>query len=124
MTDRGDAGDLDANLDADLDADRQESMSPRPRPGDREGLPRVRLATWVNVVLVLILFVSCAGADQGSSTIVGSNSDADLEQVCQVLVAIAAKDGVDLDRAVFHGTSDGPCAQAWQVQRARQGQSP
>jgi hypothetical protein len=84
--------------------------APGSTPGAQE--PR-RLPTWVNVVLVLILLASCGGAsrndvDSGSvaTQVVqqlqsdqtdngGVASRDDVTQLCRLLAAVAAKQGVD-----------------------------
>ena len=70
--------------------------------------PTVRLPMWVNVVLVLILFASCEGASdangvvswpQGGSIVDstgGAASPAEVEDLCRLLGAVAAKQGVPL----------------------------
>jgi hypothetical protein len=97
-------------------ADPQDSASPV-GPG-RPGPPStVRLPTWVNVVLVLILFASCAGAnnserlssdsDQVADEVVqrlgGDGADGtagglatrdDVRQMCHLLAQVAAKQGL------------------------------
>jgi hypothetical protein len=80
--------------------------------------PVVRLSTWVNVVLVLILLMSCGAAndnDQGldaggiatevvnqlesrssSNALDGAVSAAEVEDLCRLLGAVAAKQKVPL----------------------------
>ena len=81
--------------------------------------PIVRLPTWVNVVLVLILLVSCGAnnddnrsypdesqiangvvtqlqAQNGWGTPSGPASSAEVEDMCRLLGAVAAKQGVPL----------------------------
>ena len=72
--------------------------------------PIVRLKTWVNVVLVLILLASCSGASNVSDLVVqtgdGSSvaSQDEVADLCRLLGAVAAKQDVDLD-AVFAGST-------------------
>lgn len=80
--------------------------------------PIVRLQTWVNVVLVLILFASCSGhtntvnapdessianqvvnqlqTQNGGGTQSGPASAPEVEDLCRLLGAVAAKQGVPL----------------------------
>jgi len=79
--------------------------------------PVVQLPTWVNVVLVLILLASCGGAsdrddvnesqiadsvvnrlqqDTGSGMSTGPASAAEIEDLCRLLGAVAAKQKVPL----------------------------
>ena len=84
-------------------------MSQLQQPNQPSGQPPlVRLSTWVNVVLVLILFASCAGADNRdqvaswvqndgtSSSTGGAASSAEVEDLCRMLGAVAAAQGVPL----------------------------
>ena len=70
--------------------------------------PIVRLTTWVNVVLLLILLASCSGASNVSDVVVqtGDGSDvasqAEVADLCRLLGAVAAKQDIDLD-TVFTG---------------------
>ncbi len=72
--------------------------------------PVVRLTTWVNVVLVLILLASCSGASNVSDLVVrtgdgsGVASQAEVTDLCRLLGAVAAKQGVDVD-TLFTGSS-------------------
>jgi hypothetical protein len=107
----------------------QDSVPPPREPvGGRP--PEVRLPTWVNVVLVLILLGSCSGAnDHGSSVDTsqiadevvqrlqgdGTTTDTpgaiatreDVRQLCRLLARVAAKQGVDVGRV---GTDEPPSA--------------
>lgn len=80
--------------------------------------PIVRLQTWVNVVLVLILFASCSAnrdtvnvpdentiatevvnqlqTQNGLGNPAGPASSAEVEDLCRLLGALAAKQGVPL----------------------------
>lgn len=72
--------------------------------------PIVRLKTWVNVVLVLILLASCSAASNVSDLVVetgdGSSvaSQDEVTDLCRLLGAVAAKQDIDLD-AVFAGST-------------------
>lgn len=72
--------------------------------------PIVRLKTWVNVVLVLILLASCSGASKVSDIVTqttdGSSvaSQEEVTDMCRLLGAVAAKQDIDLD-AVFAGST-------------------
>jgi hypothetical protein len=76
--------------------------------------PVVRLPTWVNVVLVLILLASCSGArddlryseddlvqriaatleDSDRNSQPGASQLAEIEDLCRLMGAVAAKQGV------------------------------
>jgi hypothetical protein len=84
-------------------------MSQTQQPSQPSGKPPlVRLSTWVNVVLVLILFVSCAGGDtadevvnrlQNDTTSGGTGgmaTSSEVEDLCRLMGALAAKQGVPL----------------------------
>ncbi len=64
--------------------------------------PIVRLKTWVNVVLVLILLASCSGASRISDLVIqtgdgaGVASQAEVTDLCRLLGAVAAKQAIDL----------------------------
>ena len=78
--------------------------------------PTVRLATWVNVVLILTLFAACSATnrpqvDSGAvanrvagqvvgeleeSRSTGTTSD-DITQLCKLLAAVAVKQGLEVD---------------------------
>lgn len=64
--------------------------------------PVVRLKTWVNVVLVLILLASCSGASNVSDLVVqtgdgsGVASQAEVTDLCRLLGAVAAQQDIDL----------------------------
>ncbi len=82
-------------------------------PGDAPSpakSPIVRLPTWVNVVLVLTLLASCSGASNVSDLVVqtgdGSTvaSQDEVNDLCRLLGAVAAKQDIDLD-AVFAGST-------------------
>lgn len=95
-------------------------QQPYQQPGQPAGKPPlVRLSTWVNVILVLILFASCA---QNGNTVVSSPDESqiatevvnqlqndsgfgsgsvapgstEVEDLCRLLGAVAAKQGVPL----------------------------
>ena len=90
----------------------QQPVQPPPRP------PVVQLPTWVNVVLVLILLASCGAANDsdpyvdtggianqvvndlqsqsGWGTPAGPASSAEVEDLCRLLGAVAAKEKVPL----------------------------
>ena len=90
----------------------QQQVQPPSKP------PIVRLSTWVNVVLVLILFASCSAANDddqyvdnggianqvvnqlqlqnGWGTPEGPASAAEVEDLCRLLGAVAAKQKVPL----------------------------
>ncbi|KRF28880.1 hypothetical protein [Phycicoccus sp. Soil802] len=90
----------------------QQQVQPRSKP------PVVRLPTWVNVVLVLILFAACSAANDddqyvdnggiasqvvnqlqsqnGWGTPEGPASAAEVEDLCRLLGAVAAKQKVPL----------------------------
>ncbi|MCE1178430.1 MAG: hypothetical protein LWW86_05290 [Micrococcales bacterium] len=77
--------------------------------------PEVKLPTWVNVVLILILLASCGSAGD-SAVQINNNTDESLKQVCTVLGAVAKKQGLtaaELQDAMnaTGGSGDGPCAQ-------------
>ena len=84
-------------------------------PGGPARPPTVRLATWVNVVLVLILFASCANNSENQSSDSGQVADEvvqrlggdgadgtpgglatrdDVRQMCHLLAQVAAKQGL------------------------------
>ena len=83
-------------------------------PGGPARPPTVRLPTWVNVVLVLILFASCAGANNSERQSSDSGEVADevvqrlgsdgtpgglatrddIRQMCHLLAQVAAKQGL------------------------------
>lgn len=62
---------------------------------DRPPGPIVRLPTWVNVVLVLILLASCGGAGAASSFESDAATKEDVRDMCRLLGALAQKQGVD-----------------------------
>ena len=90
----------------------QQPVQPSPKP------PIVRLPTWVNVVLVLVLFASCSAANDDGPYVDGGSvanevvnrlqqqdisvlpggpaSTAEVEDLCRLLGAVAAKQGVSL----------------------------
>ncbi len=80
--------------------------------------PIVRLKTWVNVVLVLILLASCSGASNVSDLVVqtGDGSDvasqAEVTDMCRLLGAMAAKQDIDLDTVFAGSTSTSQCQDA------------
>ena len=67
---------------------------------DRPPGPIVRLPTWVNVVLVLILLASCGGAGAASSFESDAATKEDVRDMCRLLGALAQKQGVDPDAVV------------------------
>jgi hypothetical protein len=92
---------------------------PLPTPSaapDPPHSPIVRLKTWVNVVLVLILLASCSGASNVSDIVSqtsGSSlaSQDEVTDMCRLLGAVATKQGVDLD-TVFAGSPTTQCQDA------------
>ena len=83
--------------------------------------PVARLSTWVNVVLVLILFASCSAASQSGNTVTeviheqGSESvatTAEVAAMCRLLGAAAVKQGIDLDAALAGGEPGTACEAA------------
>ena len=79
----------------------------------------VRLPTWVNVVLVLTLLASCSAAgragDAVNQVINGPESAAtgpELRDVCRLLGAVAAEQGMDLDATFAGGDADTICEAA------------
>lgn len=84
----------------------------------------MRLPTWVNVVLVLILLSSCSAASNVDQLVGGSDAqgivtDAEVRDLCRLLGAVAAEQSVDLDAALAGGETDTICATA-----AREGATP
>lgn len=87
-------------------------------PGGPALPPTVRLATWVNVVLVLILFASCANNSEHQSSDSGQVADEvvqrlqsdgtpgglatkdDIRQMCHLLAQVAAKQGLNAAEVV------------------------
>lgn len=80
--------------------------------------PLVRLQTWVNVVLVLILLASCSGAGDVTNLVVRSDdgssvaSQDDVTDLCRLLGAVAEQQGVDLDTVFASSTADTQCQDA------------
>ena len=73
--------------------------------------PIVRLPTWVNVVLVLTLLASCSAAGRAGDAVDrmmggvepgSAATEAEVREMCRLLGAVAAKQGIDLD-ATFAG---------------------
>jgi hypothetical protein len=82
--------------------------------------PIVRLPTWVNVVLVLTLLGSCSAASRAGDAVdqmiggVGAGNaatEAEVREMCRLLGAVAAKQGVDLE-ATFADGADTTCEAA------------
>ena len=74
--------------------------------------PIARLPTWVNVVLVLTLLASCSAAGQAGDAMdqmVGgadpgnAATEAEVREMCRLLGAVAAKQGIDLDATLADG---------------------
>jgi hypothetical protein len=89
--------------------------------------PIVRLPTWVNVVLVLTLLASCSAAGQAGDALdqvmggAGSGTaatDAEVREMCRLLGAVAAEEGIDLE-ATFADGAHTTCKAA-----AREGAAP
>ena len=82
--------------------------------------PIVRLPTWVNVVLVLTLLASCSAASQagdalnqmiGEADSGNAATEAEVREMCRLLGAVAAKQGIDLE-ATFADGADTICEAA------------
>ena len=98
-----------------------DSAGPRkaaPAAGRRP--PIVRPPTWVNVVLVLTLLASCSAASQagdaldqmiGEADSGSAATEAEVREMCRLLGAVAAKQGVDLE-ATFADGADTTCEAA------------
>ena len=102
--------------------------APRPdRPPDVGGAtpipsarpPVVRLPTWVNIVLVLILLASCSAAGNAGDAVDGvigagleNASDADVRDMCTLLGAVAAAQAIDLDTTFAGGDAESMCETA------------
>lgn len=86
--------------------------------------PIVRLKTWVNVVLVLILLASCSGASNVSDLVVqtgdgsGVAAQAEVTDMCRLLGAVAVKQDVDLDAVFSDSTGSGTTTQCQDAARA------
>lgn len=80
--------------------------------------PIVRLKTWVNVVLVLILLASCSAASNVSDIVTqtsdGSSvaSQDEVTDLCRLLGAVAAKQDIDLDSVFAGSTATTQCQDA------------
>src|ERR671912_650091 len=92
----------------------------RPPPAAARGPPIVRLPTWVNVVLVLTLLASCSAASQagdalnqmiGEAESGNAATEAEVREMCRLLGAVAAKQGIDLE-ATFADGADTTCEAA------------
>ncbi len=81
-------------------------MSERVFGPDRPPGPVVRLPTWVNIVLVLILLASCGGVGASSSFDADAATKDDVRDLCRLLDVVAEKQGVDAN-AVLEGSSAG-----------------
>jgi len=83
-----------------------------PYTADRSRRPEVSLPTWVNVVLILTLLGSCSGVnpsqvdpDSVATEVVeklrndrpASPTSDDVTQLCKLLAAVAAKQGLKVD---------------------------
>ncbi len=99
---------------ADPDAPRKAAPTAGGRP------PIVRLPTWVNVVLVLTLLASCSAAGRAGDAVdrmIGGAysgngaTEAEVREVCRLLGAVAAKQGIDLE-ATFADGADTTCEAA------------
>jgi hypothetical protein len=84
-------------------ADGATPMTERVFGPDRPPGPIVRLPTWVNVVLVLILLASCGGAGAASSFESDAATKEDVRDICRLLGAVAEKQAIDVD-AVFESS--------------------
>ncbi len=82
--------------------------------------PVVRLQTWVTIVLLFTLLASCSAASRAGDAatsiggISGSEQGAsaqDVRDLCALIGAVAAAQGVDLD-AIATADTDTSCAQA------------
>ena len=99
---------------ADSDGPRTAAPAAARRP------PIVRLPTWVNVVLVLTLLASCSAAGQagdalnqmiGEADFGNAATEAEVREMCRLLGAVAAKQGIDLE-ATFADGADTICEAA------------
>ncbi|QKE82740.1 hypothetical protein [Arthrobacter sp. NEB 688] len=93
-----------------------------PPPSGPTGPPLVRLQTWVNVVLVIILLASCGAAGNARDVVTqvvdggDAASSAQVEDMCRLLGAVAQKQGIDLD-TVFPASSGDPSSSCRDVAR-------
>ncbi|XVX20521.1 hypothetical protein ACQP1U_01170 [Actinomycetota bacterium] len=87
--------------------------------------PEVKLPTWVNVVLILILLASCGSAGDNAVRI-NSNTDESLKQVCSVLGAVAKKQGLTAAelQAAMDAAGDGGSGPCQQVVESLDGAAP
>jgi hypothetical protein len=105
-----------------------EASQPRPAPSGPDALwqrvtgpdtrapgPIVRLPTWVNIVLVLILFASCGAADETRRAFTddGATRD-DVRHMCRLLGAVAQKHGMDPTALLNDGAATA-CREGLQV---------
>lgn len=73
---------------------------------DRPPGPVVRLPTWVNVVLVLILLASCGAANNAVSFSDDAATRDDVRDLCRLLGVMAEKEAVDLEQVLAdHGSA-------------------
>lgn len=83
---------------------------------DRPPGPVVRLPTWVNVVLVLILLASCGGAGAASSFDSDAATRNDVRDLCRLLDAVAQKQGVDANEVLESSSTGTACLEGVQQQ--------
>ncbi len=83
---------------------------------DRPPGPIVRLPTWVNVVLVLILLASCGGLGASSSVDSDAATKNDIRDLCRLLDAVAEKQGVDANAVLEISSTGTACMEGVQQQ--------
>jgi hypothetical protein len=81
---------------------------------DRPPGPIMRLPTWVNVVLVLILFASCSAANDSDSFSGDAATKDDVRDACRLLGAVAEKQGLDVDSVLEGSSSWSACREGLQ----------
>ena len=74
----------------------------------------MRLPTWVNVVLVLILFASCGAANNSDSVSGDLPTRDDVRDLCRLLGAVAERQGVDPDEVLVNQGSWTACREGLQ----------
>lgn len=86
---------------------------------DRPPGPVVRLPTWVNVVLVLILLASCGAANKDvafpplpDQSEIATRDD--VRDLCQLLGAVAEKQGLEPDEVVADTGMPSACREGLQ----------
>ncbi|MBT9256141.1 hypothetical protein KMZ32_07145 [Phycicoccus sp. MAQZ13P-2] len=93
-----------------------------PPPSGPTGPPLVRLQTWVNIALLIILLASCSAASNAGDVVTrvvdggDAASSAQIDDMCRLLGAVAQKQGIDLD-TVFPADSGDPSATCRTVAR-------